>query len=269
VEVKAVDLFQAFSEGKLQLEGGYIVTSFFQDNSTYAKYEIVAYSNAQSLFLSDEGLIFRTDGNKLFALAEPADYERKDLEPFSRDGQRQIPHGFSEVEQFTARNGTRIMFSRQPVVAYASFTIFRPSRLNSSILFYNLPDALDSIAAYFVKILTANANVPAGDAATAAQRIIAGLKRFPIWRELAAKAAAPAPKKAAAKKPAVKKAPRRKAVRKPAAKKASPKKASVRKSAGKRPAVRKLAGKKPAARKVAAKKPAAKKTRAKKSARRR
>jgi hypothetical protein len=241
VEVKAVDLFQAFSEGKLQLEGGYIVTSFFQDNSTYAKYEIVAYSNAQSLFLSDEGLIFRTDGNKLFALAEPADYEHKDLEPFSRDGQRQIPHSFSEVEQFTAGNGTRIMLSRRPVVAYASFTISRPTPLNSSIFFYNLPDALDSIAAYFEKSLSADANVPVEDAAAAAQRIIGGLKRFTLWQELAAKAAAPEPKKAATKKPAVKKA----APRKPAAKKAAPKKAPARKPAAKK------AGKKPPAKKPA------------------
>ena len=270
MEVKAIDLFQAFSEGKLPMEGGYIVTSFFQDNSTYAKHEIVAYSNVQSLFLSDEGLIFRTDGHKLFVLAEPPDYGQKDLEPFARDGQRQIPHGFSEVELFKAGNGTRIMLSRQPVVAYSAFTIFRPAPLNSSTLFYNLPGVFDSIAAYFQKTLTADARLSPEDAAAAAGRIIAGLKRLAIWGELAAKAAAPAPKKFAPRKAAAKKPAARKAApRKPAAKKAALKKAPARKVAGKRPAGKKAAVRKPAKKKPAVRKPAAKKARAKKPSRRR
>ena len=270
MEAKAMDLFNAFSEGKLPLEGGYIVTSFFQENSPYAKYEVVAYSNAKSLFLSDEGLIFQTDANKLFVLVEPADYERKDLEPFSRDGQRQIPHSFSEVDQFTAANGSRIMFSRLPVVAYSSFTIVKPTTLNFSILFYNLPDVFDSIAAYFQKTLSAEARLPAADAVAAAERIVAGLKRFTIWQELVAKAAPPAPKvsapkpKKAAPKKAAKKVAKKKPAVKKAAKKPAPKKAVRKTAAKKKPAAKK----KSPARKAAARKPAAKKT-APKSRRRR
>ncbi len=243
MEVKAVDLFQAFSEGKLPMEGGYIVTTFFQNDSAYAKYEIVAYSNVPSLFLSDEGLIFRTDGHKLFALAEPADYERKDLEPFSRDGQRQIPHSFSEVEQFTTGNGTRIMLSRQPVLAYSSFTVFRPTPLNSSILFYNRADVLDTLAAYFQKTLAADARLPAADAAAAARRIVACLKRFAIWPQLADKAAPFAPKKA---------------VRKPASRKPAAKRAARKRPAGKKATVRKTAVRKRAVKRTSAKKPARK-----------
>jgi hypothetical protein len=268
VEAKAMDLFNAFSEGKLPLEAGYIVTSFFQENSPYAKYEVVAYSNAKSLFLSDEGLIFQTDGNKLFVLAEPADYERKDLEPFSRDGQRQIPHSFSEVDQFTAANGARIMLSRLPVVAYSSFTIVKPTTLSFSILFYNLPDVFDSIAAYFQKTLSTEARLPAADAVAAAGRIVAGLKRFTIWQELVAKAApsapkvsAPKPKKAAPKKAAKKVAKKKPAVKK-AAKKPAPKKAVRKTAAKKRPAAKKKSpAKKAAVRKAAPKKKAAAKKR--------
>ncbi len=238
MEVKAVDLFQAFSQGKLPMEGGYVVTSFFQDNSAYAKYEIVAYSIVPSLFLSDEGLIFRTDGHKLFVLAEPADYERKDLEPFSRDGQRQIPHSFSEVEQLTAGNGGRILLSRQPVLAYSSFTIAKPTPLNSAILFYNLPDVLDTLAAYLQKSLSADARLPEPDAAAAARRIVAGLKRFAIWTQLADRAALasskPARKKVVAKKPAV----RKPVARKPAPKKAAAKRHPARKAAAKKQARR-------------------------------
>jgi len=241
VEVKAIDLFKAYSDGKLPQEGGYIVTSFFQDNSAYSKYEIVAYNGVKSLYLSEEGLTFQTDGNKLFVLAEPVNYDRKYMEPFTRDGQHQIPHRFSEVEQITAKNMTRIMLSKQPVIAYSSFTICKPTTLNFSILFYNLPDVFASIATYFEKTLSAEANVPQVDAKAAAQRIIAGLKRFTIWQELAEKAVAPKPKprKPAARKPVAKKAPVKKAAaKKPTAKKAGAKKPTVRKAA-KKPARRK------------------------------
>ncbi len=250
MEVKAVDLFQAFSEGKLPMEGGFVVTSFFQDNSAYAKYEIVAYSNLQSLFLSDEGLIFRTDGHKLFALAEPADYEGKDLEPFSRDGQRQIPHSFSEVEQLPAGGGARILLSRQPVLAYSSFTVFRPTALNSSVLFYNLPAVLDTLTAYLQKTLTADARLPEPDAAAAARRIVAGLKQVAIWPQLADRVAAtkPAARKAAPRKAAARKKPAAKkpATRKPAPRKKPATKKPASKKAARRPAARKG---KPAARK--------------------
>jgi hypothetical protein len=260
VDVKAIDLLKAYGEGKLPREGGYIVTSFFQTNSAYAKYEIVAFSSLKGLYLSEAGLTFQTDGNKLFVLAEPATYERKHLEPYARDGQQQIPHHFSEVEQITANNMTRIMLSKQPVITYYAFTICKPTTLNFSILFYNLPDVFDSIAAYFEKTLTADANVPAGDAAAAARRIVAGLKRFTIWQELVAKAAPPRLKKAA---------PRKVIARKPAAKKATPKKAAAKKVAKEKAPARKPAVKKPTRKKPAAKKTAAKKPSSKKPARRR
>jgi hypothetical protein len=192
MDVKAIDLFKAYGENKLPREGGYIVTSFFQEKSAYAKFEIVAYSGIKSLYLTAEGLTFLTDGNKLFVLAEPGNYDKRESEPFTRAGQQQIPHRFSEVEQFIARNMTRIMISKQPVIAYSSFTICRPTTLSFSLLFYNLPDVLDSIAGYFRKTLNSEADVPASDAMETARRIVAGVRRFAIWRELEQKAASPA-----------------------------------------------------------------------------
>ena len=253
VEMKAIDLFKAYSDGQLPQEGGYIVTSFFQQNSAYAKYEIVAYNGVKSLYLSEDGLTFQTDGNKLFVLSEPVNYDRKYMEPFTRDGQHQVPHRFSEVDQITAKNMTRIMISKQPVIAYSSFTICRPTTLNFSLLFYNLPDVFASIASYFEKTLYAEANVPKEDAVEAGRRIIAGLKRFTIWQELAEKAAAVAAKPAAKPKPKPK--AKKVAAKKPAAgKKAPAKKAAAKKAPAKKPAAKKAAAKKPAAKKPAAKK---------------
>jgi hypothetical protein len=247
VEQKAIDLFKAYGAGTLPLEGGYIVTSFFQETSSYAKYEIAAYSGLKGLFLSQEGLTFQTDANKLFVLVEPVSYEHKDLEPVAREGQQKIPHNFSEVEQITAKNMTRIMVSRQPVMAFYAFTVPKPTALNSSILFYNLPDAFASIAAYFEKSLAADANLPPEDAEAVAQRIVAGLKRFTVWQELVAKAA-PAPKKAAARKPAARKAaPRKAPARKVPARKPA-RKAAPRKKAARKPAVKKSSARKPARR---------------------
>jgi hypothetical protein len=122
------------------------------------------------------------------------------------------------------------------VLAYSSFTIFRPAPLNSSLLFYNLPDVLDTLAAYFQKTLAADARLPAPDAAAAARRIVAGLKEFAIWKQLANRAASRAPKKAVPKKPAPRKPARKKvaAKKKSGAKKAVAKKPVAKKRARKR-----------------------------------
>lgn len=278
MDEKAIDLFKAYAESLLPREGGYIVTSFFHENSAYAKYEIVAYSGMKSVYQADEGLVFQTDGNKLFVIAEPADYDRRELEPYMRDDRHQVPHLFSELDQVTAQNQTRILVSRQPVSTYSSFVIPRPTGLNFSMLFFRLPDVLDSIAAFMQKSLAEKANVPAGDAAEAARLIAAGLKKFTIFQELVSQAppvppaavVPPAPPKPAVekapapKKPAARKKPAAKKVAKKLAKKAPAKKAPVKKAAKKAPAKKKAPARKKPVKKAAAKKAAPKPKTAKK-----
>jgi len=135
---KALDLFQAFTQDKLPQEGGFIVSSFFQEASAYSLYEVVAYNGVKALYLSPEGLTFQTDGNKLFILSEPMNYSRKHVEPFARDKRHQIPHRFSELEIFTARNQTRVMVSKEAVLTYSAFTILKPSGINFSLIFLSL-----------------------------------------------------------------------------------------------------------------------------------
>ena len=95
---KALDLFQAYSQDKLPREGGYIVSSFFSETSTYSIYEVVAYSGVKNIYLTEEGLTFQTDGSKLFVLVEPPTYPRKYIEPFRRESSQTIPHRFSELD---------------------------------------------------------------------------------------------------------------------------------------------------------------------------
>ncbi len=180
---RALDLFKAYAQDKLPKEGGYIVSSFFQEASAYAKYEVVAYSAVKAIYLTQEGLTFQSDGNKLFVLSEPANYHRKHMEPFTRDSRHQIPHRFGELEVVTAKNQTRIMISKDPVLSYASFTVLKPTGINFAFIFYKLPDVLETILHFFEKTLNQEAGVPKSDATAAARKIVEGIDRFTIWQD--------------------------------------------------------------------------------------
>ena len=179
---KALDLFQAYTQDKLPREGGYIVSSFLQNNSSYSRYELIAYSGVKSLYLSEDGLTFQTDGNKLFILAEPPSYAEKHLEPFRRTSKYQMPHRFSELEIITSKNQIKVMVSKEPIITYSAFTILKPQGINFAFIFYNLDDVFDSISTFFEKTLNKEANVPQADSIKAAKLIIKGLEKFNIWR---------------------------------------------------------------------------------------
>lgn len=179
---KALDLFQAYSQGKLpKEEGGYIVSSFFKETSAYAIYEVVSYDNVKNLYASDEGLTFETDGSKLFVLVEPASFPQKYIEPFRRDRGLKIPHRFSEVDTFTAKNQTRVMVSKEPIISYSSFTILRPTGVNFSLIFYKTDEVLDTLNFFFQETLNKEAQIPRTDARKAADLVITGIKKFGVW----------------------------------------------------------------------------------------
>jgi hypothetical protein len=178
---KALDLFQAYSQDKLPREGGYIVSSFFSETSTYSIYEVVAYSGVKSIYLTEEGLTFQTDGNKLFVLVEPATYPRKYIEPFRRDTIQRIPHRFNELEIYTSKNQTRVMVSKEPIVSYSSFTIMKPQGVNFSLVFYNREDVLDTLEFFFKETFNKETNIPKSDAREAAKLVKAGVQKFGLW----------------------------------------------------------------------------------------
>lgn len=178
---KALDLFQAYAQGKLPNDGGFIVSSFFDRTSVYSRYEVVAYSTVKSIYLAENGLTFQTDGNKLFILVEPAGYSRKHIEPVSRDTNEQIPHRFSELEILAARNQTKVMVSKEPIISYSAFTILKPTGINFALIFYNVPDILDTMTFFFGETLHKEAAVPKIDAKSAAKLVIDGVKKFSLW----------------------------------------------------------------------------------------
>ncbi|ADK81531.1 hypothetical protein [Sediminispirochaeta smaragdinae] len=178
---KALDLFQAYSQDKLPREGGYIVSSFFEGRTAYSIYEVVAYSGVKSIYLTEEGLTFQTDGNKLFVLVEPATYPQKFVEPFRRDTKHQIPQRFNELEIYTAKNQTKVMVSKEPIISYGSFTIMKPSGINFSLLFYANDEVMDTLGYFFTETLNREAGIPKSDARQAHKSILEGIKKFGIW----------------------------------------------------------------------------------------
>jgi hypothetical protein len=183
MQAKALELFKAYADGMLPSEGGYIVSSFLDENSSYARYEVIAYSGVKTIFMTEEGLTFQTDGNKIFVLSEPPSYAHKSQEPFRRSAKEQIPHRFPELEILTTRNQTKVMVSKVPLMTYGSFTILKPSGINFSFLFYNHADVFDTIAKFFAATLNKEAAVPKAEAEKASKLVVAGLKKFTIWKK--------------------------------------------------------------------------------------
>ena len=178
--IKALDLFQAYGQGKLPKDGGYIVSSFLSETSTYSIFEVVAYKTVKNLYLSNEGLTFQSDGNKLFVLVEPPTYPKKYIEPFRRDTTEKISHRFSELVIYTAKDQSKIMVSKEPIYTYGSFTILKPSGVNFSFIFYMRDDVMDSLKLFFERTLSEEAKIAKADARKATTSIIEGIGKFSL-----------------------------------------------------------------------------------------
>lgn len=180
-DVKALDLFQAYNEGRLPQEGGYIVSSFFKANTPYSIYEVVAYGGVKNIMSSSDGLTFQTDGCKLYVLVEPSMYAKKYIEPVSREKDSSIPFRFNELNIHIAKNQYKVMVPKEPIITYSSFTILHPRGINFALCFYNLPDVIDTIEYFFVETFHREAQVPRRDAVTASKLVSESLRNFNIF----------------------------------------------------------------------------------------
>lgn len=166
--IKALDLFDAYAKGKLPKDHGYIVSSFFSTNSLYGIYEVVSYSGVKAIHVTETGLLFQTNGKKLYVLVEPASYATKYMEPVSRKEEERIPKRFSELEIIIAKNQTKIMIAKEPIESFASFTVLKPTGINFAIVFYHLSDVFKTIAMFFEHSFNKEVKVPQADARKAA-----------------------------------------------------------------------------------------------------
>jgi hypothetical protein len=174
------ELFSAYRNSELPTDGGYIISTFFDESSTYTKYEVTSYNNVKDIFASDEGLTFQADGMKVFVLVEPANYSKKHVEPTYRSAFEQIPYRFKELEVHTSRRQDKIMIGKEPVMTYGSFTILKSQGANFSYIFYKADDLVEAIRAFFAKSLWQDARVPKRDAEDAAKIVQATFEQIVI-----------------------------------------------------------------------------------------
>jgi hypothetical protein len=180
--VKAMDLFEAYAQNELPKEEGYIVSSFFHASTAYAIYEVVSYSGVKSIYSSETGITFQTNGKKLYILIEPASYPYKATEPYLRVEKEQIPLRFNELEIITAKNQSRMIISKEPQTTLSSFTILKPTGINFALVFYRLPDLYDSLALFFEKTFNREAGIPQADAKKGAKQTVAVIQKTMSFR---------------------------------------------------------------------------------------
>jgi hypothetical protein len=172
------ELFKAYMTSELPTEGGLIITSFFDEETTYTKYEVTSYNNVKDIYRNDEGVVFQADGYKQFVIVEPASYSKKHIEPAMRDGGHSIPYRFKEVDTYITKRQDKILVGKEPVVTYTSFTILQPVGENFAYVLYRESDILQTVEAFFAKSLWQDARVPKMDAEKVGKAIALTLKKI-------------------------------------------------------------------------------------------
>ncbi len=175
---KYQDLFAAYRNNQLPTDGGFIVSSFFDEESTYSRYEAISYAHVKDLFPSEDSITFQAEGAKVFILVEPRSYPKKHIEPAYRHQEHKIPYRFNEVEVHTTQRDDRIMIGKEPVMTYTSFTVLKPSGNDFAYIFYTADDLLSTLETFFEESLRKDARIPMRDAKKATEVFMAVFKKM-------------------------------------------------------------------------------------------
>ena len=179
---KATSLLKAYLNNEIPSNGGFIVSSFFDAETTYTIYEITAYSNVKDIFKNPEGLIFKTDGNRMHILVEPPSYTQRYAEPVHREKEKAIPYRFSELNIFEGKKLEKIMVSKNPIMLYSSFTILNNVGDNFCFLFYPTEDVYMAIKKFIADSLYNDCNLTRDEALEASNAALKPIKAFTIWK---------------------------------------------------------------------------------------
>ena len=179
--IKAMDLFEAYNQEKLPKDQAYIVSSFINENTGYAIYEVISYSGVKAIYPEGTGLTFQSSGKKMHILIEPASYPNKATEPYLRNKEDQIPLRFKELSVYTAKNQVKIYLAQKHIESLSSFTVAKPTGLNISFVFYQSDDLYETLGKFFEQTFNKDAGVPQADAKKVAKdavEIVKGLMAF-------------------------------------------------------------------------------------------
>ncbi len=178
---RAMDLYDAYNQNKLPQDEGYIVSSFFSQNTAYSIYEIVSYAEVKSFYATGDGITFQTNGKKIYVLVEPSDYNQKAVEPYVRSSKEQIPLRFNDLNIYTTKNQYRVMYNKEPIMALSAFTILKPEGMNFAFVFYKTPDVQEALTLFFEKTLNKETNVPLSDAKKLAKALTTLISEKMEW----------------------------------------------------------------------------------------
>ena len=170
--IKAMDLFEAYTQDKLPKDQAYIVSSFINANTGYAIYEVISYSGVKAIYPEGQGLTFQSSGKKMHILIEPPTYPNKATEPYLRAKGDQIPLRFNELTLHNSKNQSKIYLAKKPIESLSSFTVAKPVGYNISFVFYHVDDLYDTLAKFFEKTFNKDARIPQADAKKAAKMAI-------------------------------------------------------------------------------------------------
>lgn len=179
---KAMPLLKAYMSNSIPPNGGFIITSFFDEETTYAIYEITAYANVKDIFKSPEGLTFKTDGNRTHLLVEPPTYAQRYSEPVHREKGRSIPYRFNEVTIVDGKKLEKVMIPHQPMMLYSSFTILDTSGDNFTYIFYPTEDVYTAIRKFVADSLYNDCALTKDNAIEASKILLETIKKFTVWK---------------------------------------------------------------------------------------
>ncbi|HMB00624.1 MAG TPA: hypothetical protein VKS21_06520 [Spirochaetota bacterium] len=154
MDFKAIPLFKALQESKIDDSGGYISTGRFSPNSIYAVFKTIKFKNIKGMSFDDEEAVFNTDGKMLYFLYEPRTYLLKHVEPVHRKEEEAIPYRFSECTKVLTNENDKIFFGKKPKVSYKTFTVSKPRDQNFAYYFPFTDKDVDTILEVYKKIFT-------------------------------------------------------------------------------------------------------------------
>ncbi len=168
---KILELYEAYKDNELPRDRGYIISEFLDDATRYAHYEVISYRNVKDIYINEDGLLFQSDGRKLYILFEPLNYGSKHLEPIHRDEAHRIPLRLKELEVYNTKRQEKVMIAKEPIVTYTSFTIAKETGLNTSYIVYNDESSIRTILGFFEQSLWKTLNITRTDARNACDLI--------------------------------------------------------------------------------------------------
>ncbi|NLV68864.1 MAG: hypothetical protein GXY14_14430 [Spirochaetes bacterium] len=178
---QATQLIKAYMTETIPPDGGFIVTAFFMPGN-YSIYEITAYRNVKDIFRSNDGITFKTDGNRTHLLIEPAIFTKKYIEPVNREGGFAIPYRFAELDITTTSKSEKLMVGIEPLMLYSSFTILEKQGDYFSFIFHPTSDVYVAMRKFIADSLYNDCGLSTADSKNTAAKVLETIKKFTIFK---------------------------------------------------------------------------------------